>query len=142
MKYKPILLAFTVALAFLMGTSQSYAQQLYFMLASTTSVDNSGLLTHILPRFTKDSGVSVQVLALGTGQALDVARRGDADLVLVHDPDAEDKFMKEGHGIRRREVAWNDFIVVGPAADPAKIKANQDVLAALRAIWGAKAPFV
>src|SRR5678815_5382043 len=83
-------------------------------LASTTSVDNSGLLAAILPGFTQASGVTVRVLALGTGQALDTARRGDADLVLVHDPEAEQKFLDEGHGINRRQIAWNDFIIVGP----------------------------
>ena len=122
-KYTPISLAFAAVFALLMGISGSYAQQPYFVLASTTSVENSGLLAHILPLFTGESGVSVRVVALGTGQALDTARRGDADLVLVHDPEAEAKFISEGHGINRREVAWNDFVVVGPAADPAKIKA-------------------
>ncbi len=85
--------------ALLSGTSASHADQPYIVLASTTSVDNSGLLTHILPLFTGASGVSVHVVALGTGQALDTARRGDADLVLVHDPDAEAKFIGEGQGI-------------------------------------------
>jgi tungstate transport system substrate-binding protein len=131
-----------VVFALLSGISTSHADQPYIVLASTTSVDNSGLLTHILPLFTSASGVSVHVVALGTGQALDTARRGDADLVLVHDPDAEAKFMGEGQGITRREVAWNDFIIVGPAADPAKIKGNHDTLAALKAIWTANAAFV
>jgi tungstate transport system substrate-binding protein len=128
--------------ALLSGMSASHADQPYIVLASTTSVDNSGLLTHILPLFTGASGVSVHVVALGTGQALDTARRGDADLVLVHDPDAEAKFIGEGQGITRREVAWNDFVVVGPAADPAKIKGNRDTPAALKAIWAANAAFV
>ena len=114
----------------------------FITLASTTSVDNSGLLTHILPLFKKASGIDVRVVALGTGQALDVARRGDADLVLVHDPDAEQKFIDEGHGIDRREIAWNDFVMIGPSADPAKIKGGRDVVAAFKAIWNAKAPFV
>jgi tungstate transport system substrate-binding protein len=114
----------------------------YMVLASTTSLENSGLLTHVLPLFKQASGVDVRVVALGTGQALDVARRGDADLVLVHDPDAEAKFMNEGHGITRREIAWNDFIVVGPGADPAKIKGRRDVVAAFKAIWAAQVPFV
>ena len=84
------------------------------VLASTTSVENSGLLAAILPGFTKATGISVRVLALGTGQALDTARRGDADLVLVHDPEAEQKFIDDGNGINRRQIAWNDFIFVGP----------------------------
>jgi tungstate transport system substrate-binding protein len=114
----------------------------FITLASTTSVDNSGLLTHILPLFKQASGIDVRVVALGTGQALDVARRGDADLVLVHDPDAEAKFIAEGHGINSREIAWNDFVIVGPSADPAKLKGGRDVVAAFKAIWNAQAPFV
>jgi tungstate transport system substrate-binding protein len=112
------------------------------MLASTTSVDNSGLLAQILPAFTGDTGIAVRVLALGTGQALDTARRGDADLVLVHDPEAEERFLQEGHGANRRQIAWNDFILVGPAADPANIKGGKDAVAAFAAIAAAKAPFV
>jgi tungstate transport system substrate-binding protein len=135
-----------VLILFVLGTfiapRFARADDRFIVLASTTSVDNSGLLTHILPLFKQASGIDVRVVALGTGQALDVARRGDADLVLVHDPDAEAKFMDEGHGTNRREIAWNDFIIVGPAADPAKIKGGRDVIAALRSIWAAQAPFV
>lgn len=112
------------------------------ILASTTSVDNSGLLQAILPGFTKATNVSVKVLAQGTGQALDTARRGDADLVLVHDPEAEAKFIGEGHGINKRQIAWNDFIIVGPKADPAHVGGGHDALAALKAIAAAKAAFV
>jgi tungstate transport system substrate-binding protein len=130
------------ALASWIGVRASRAEDPYIVLASTTSVDNSGLLTHILPLFKRASGIDVRVVALGTGQALDTARRGDADLVLVHDPDAEKKFIDEGHGINRREIAWNDFIIVGPASDPAKLKGNKDVIAAFRAIWNANAAFV
>ena len=111
-------------------------------LASTTSVDNSGLLAAILPQFTKATGITVHVLAQGTGQALDTARRGDADLVLVHDPEAEQKFVGEGHGLKPRQIAWNDFIVVGPEADPAKIKGGHDAIAAFKAIAAAKAAFI
>src|SRR5437868_5948301 len=82
------------------------------VLASTTSVENSGLLARILPLFTKKTGIEVRVVAQGTGQALQTAARGDADLVLVHDPEAEDRFMAEGHGGERRQIAWNDFIIV------------------------------
>jgi tungstate transport system substrate-binding protein len=112
------------------------------VLASTTSVDNSGLLATILPGFTKATGISVRVLALGTGQALDTARRGDADLVLVHDPEAEQKFIDDGNGIDRRQIAWNDFIFVGPQSDPAHIVGTHDAVAALKAVASAKAPFV
>lgn len=112
------------------------------ILASTTSVDNSGLLQAILPQFTKATNVSVKVLAQGTGQALDTARRGDADLVLVHDPEAEGKFIADGNGINQRQIAWNDFIIIGPKADPAHISGGHDALAALKAIAAAKADFV
>jgi tungstate transport system substrate-binding protein len=112
------------------------------VLASTTSVENSGLLAHILPQFTRESGITVHVIAQGTGQALATAAHGDADLVLVHDPEAEAKFMAAGHGASRQEIAWNDFIIVGPDADPAHIAGTRDVLAAFRAIATAQVPFV
>lgn len=112
------------------------------VLASTTSVDNSGLLARILPEFTEKTGISVRVLAQGTGQALATAARGDADLVLVHDPEAEDRFIAEGHGVDRRQIAWNDFVVVGPVADQAHIAGARDTVAAFSAIAAAGAPFV
>jgi tungstate transport system substrate-binding protein len=112
------------------------------VLASTTSVENSGLLAHILPEFTSKTGISARVLAQGTGQALATAARGDADLVLVHDPEAEQQFIAEGHGAERRQIAWNDFIVVGPRADPAHIAEGQNAVAAFTAIAKAGAPFV
>jgi tungstate transport system substrate-binding protein len=135
-------LVFVVVALFAVAPKNAAAQDKFITLASTTSVDNSGLLTHILPLFKAASGIDVHVVALGTGQALDVARRGDADLVLVHDPDAEAKFMGEGHGVTKRELAWNDFVVIGPSADPAKIKGGHDVVAAFKAIWKAQPPFV
>jgi tungstate transport system substrate-binding protein len=112
------------------------------ILASTTSVENSGLLAHILPAFTKETGITVHVLAQGTGQALATATRNDADLVLVHDRDAEAKFIAAGNGIDRRQIAWNDFILVGPRADPTHIGGGRDAIAALKAIAAAHAPFV
>lgn len=112
------------------------------VLASTTSVDNSGLLANISREFTAETGIAVRVLALGTGQALAVTARGDADLILVHDPDAERRFMDEGHGAERREVAWNDFILIGPVADPARVAGGNDAAVALAAIAQAGAPFV
>jgi tungstate transport system substrate-binding protein len=112
------------------------------ILASTTSVENSGLLGHILPAFTKETGINVHVLAQGTGQALQTATRNDADLVLVHDPEAEEKFIAAGDGIDRRQIAWNDFIVVGPRSDPAHIAGTRDAVAALKAVASAQAPFV
>ncbi|HLJ00611.1 MAG TPA: substrate-binding domain-containing protein [Bradyrhizobium sp.] len=112
------------------------------VLASTTSVENSGLLANIVPQFTATTGISVHVVAQGTGKALDTARRGDADLLLVHDPDAETQFMKEGHGLTRRQIAWNDFILVGPSDDPAHVRGGNDSVAALKAIATVQAPFV
>jgi len=111
-------------------------------LASTTSVDNSGLLAAILPDFTKTTGITVHVLALGTGQALDTARRGDADIVLVHDPEAEQQFIDDGNGVNREQIAWNDFIIVGPSDDPAHVAGSHDAKAALTAIARAHAAFV
>src|SRR5215471_12338628 len=98
------------------------------VLTSTTSVEDSGLLGRILPLFTKATGIEVHVVAQGTGQALETARRGDADLVLVHDPEAEQKFISEGYGIDRRQIAWNDFVIVGPDNDPARIKPDLNTL--------------
>lgn len=112
------------------------------VLASTTSLDNSGLLARILPLFTEQTGIVVRVIAQGTGQALATAAHGDADLVLVHDPDAEAAFMAAGHGLTRVEVAWNDFVVVGPASDPAGVAGLRDAVAALRAIALTASPFV
>lgn len=111
-------------------------------LASTTSVENSGLLAAILPGFTRSSGIEVRVLAQGTGQALATAARGDADLALVHDPEAEAAFMAAGHGTTRREIAWNDFIFVGPKDDPARIAGTKDATAALKSVAAAATPFV
>ena len=112
------------------------------VLASTTSVQDSGLLTHILPQFTDETGITVHVLAQGTGQALATAAHGDADLVLVHDPEAEAAFMAAGHGASRTEIAWNDFVIVGPDADPAHVGGRTDATDALKAIAAAGVPFV
>ena len=133
-----------VATIFVPGVSSAADQppSQSIMLASTTSVENSGLLGHILPIFAKETGISVRVLAQGTGQALGTAARGDADLVLVPDPEAEQKFIAEGQGVDRRQIAWNDFIVVGPRADPAHVAGGRDAGAAFKAIAGVGAPFV
>ena len=112
------------------------------VLASTTSTEQSGLFHFILPIFEKDSGIAVKVVALGTGQALDVGRRGDADVLLVHDRAAEDKFVAEGYGVDRRDVMYNDFVLVGPAGDPAQIRGRSDVLDAFRQIAAKRARFV
>lgn len=114
----------------------------YITVASTTSTENSGLFGHLLPMFQAQTGIAVRVVALGTGQALDLARRGDADVVLVHDEAAEEKFLAEGFGISRQDVMYNDFVLVGPQADPAGIAGGHDVLAALKAIQSSQAKFV
>jgi tungstate transport system substrate-binding protein len=118
------------------------AQDKSIVVASTTSTEQSGLFGHILPTFTKKTGIAVKVVALGTGQALDVGRRGDADVVFVHDRAAEDKFVAEGYGVDRRDVMYNDFVLIGPKSDPAKVAGTKDVAAALKAVAAAKAPFV
>jgi tungstate transport system substrate-binding protein len=118
------------------------AQERTITVASTTSTEQSGLFGYILPRFTAKTGINVKVVALGTGQALDVGRRGDADVVFVHDKPAEEKFLAEGFGATRFEVMYNDFVLVGPKSDPAKIAGGKDVLEALRRIASAKAPFI
>jgi tungstate transport system substrate-binding protein len=118
------------------------AQDKFITLASTTSTEQSGLFKHILPVFEKKTGIQVRVVALGTGQALDLARRGDADVVFVHARAAEEKFVAEGHGVKRIPVMYNDFVIVGPKADPARVAGTKDVTEALRRIETAKAPFV
>ena len=110
-------------------------------MASTTSTEQSGLFGHLLPAFKVATGIEVKVVALGTGQALDVARRGDADVVFVHDQAAEEKFVADGYGVKRTPVMYNDFVIVGPGDDPARI-AGADTLGALRRIAATKAPFV
>lgn len=109
--------------------------------ASTTSTEQSGLFKHLLPRFTAKTGIDVKVVALGTGQALDVGRRGDAEVVFVHDTAAEEKFVAEGFATRRQEVMYNDFVLIGPKVDPARTR-GADILEGLRKVASAKAPFV
>lgn len=130
-------------LAFLLLASAPVAaQERFITVASTTSTDQSGLFGHLLPAFKRASGIDVRVVALGTGQALDVGRRGDADVVFVHDKPAEEKFVAEGFGTARVQVMYNDFVVIGPKADPAKVAGLKDVAEALRRIHAAQAPFV
>ena len=118
------------------------AQDKFIVVASTTSTEQSGLFGHILPVFQKNAGIQVRVVALGTGQALDLARRGDADVVFVHARSAEEKFLAEGHGVRRFDVMYNDFVLIGPKSDPAKMAGGRDILDALKKIKAASAPFV
>jgi len=118
------------------------AQERSITVASTTSTEQSGLFGHILPIFTRETGIAVRVVALGTGQALDVGRRGDADVVFVHDRAAEERFVAEGFGGPRRHVMFNDFVITGPTADPARIAGLGDTAEALRRIATARAPFI
>jgi tungstate transport system substrate-binding protein len=118
------------------------AQERSITVASTTSTEQSGLFGHILPIFTRETGIAVRVVALGTGQALDVGRRGDADVVFVHDRAAEERFVADGFGGPRRHVMFNDFVITGPAADPARIAGLGDTAEALRRIAAARAPFI
>ena len=118
------------------------AQERSITVASTTSTEQSGLFGHILPTFTRETGIAVRVVALGTGQALDVGRRGDADIVFVHDRAAEERFVAEGFGGPRRHVMFNDFVITGPTADPARIAGLGDTAEALRRIAAARAPFI
>jgi tungstate transport system substrate-binding protein len=144
MHFKKIAAVLCTSLACLIGNAVS-ADDRFIVVASTTSTEQSGLFGHILPLFEKDSGVKVRVVALGTGQALDTARRGDADVAFVHDKAAEEKFVAEGSGVERREVMYNDFVLIGPKSDPAKA-AGKDILEGLRRIAAVDAasrpPFV
>jgi tungstate transport system substrate-binding protein len=126
----------------LLAAGPAWSADNAIVLASTTSVEASGLLANILPQFTAKTGITVNVVAQGTGKALDTARRGDADVLLVHDPEAEQQFMDEGHGSVRRQIAWNDFIIVGPTADPAHVRGGNDSVSALKAVAAAQAQFV
>src|SRR4029078_1614752 len=118
------------------------AEDRSIVVASTTSKQDSGLFEHILPLFKAKTGIEVKVLAQGTGQALDTARRGDADVVFVHAKAAEEKFLAEGFGVKRYPVMYNNFILVGPASDPAGVKGTQDIVAAFKAIKEKKAAFI
>jgi tungstate transport system substrate-binding protein len=118
------------------------AEERFITVASTTSTEQSGLFRHLLPLFEKKTGIQVRVVALGTGQALDLGRRGDADVVLVHAPELEEKFVAEGWGVRRHPVMYNDFVVLGPKSDPARIAGTKDAAEAFRKIRAARAPFV
>ena len=120
-----------VAAAAVLSGGPVLAQYKSIVVSSTTSTQDSGLFGHILPLFKQKTGIDVKVIAQGTGQALDTGRRGDADVVFVHAKSAEEKFLAEGQGVKRYPVMYNDFIIVGPAADPAKIKGMKDAPAAL-----------
>jgi tungstate transport system substrate-binding protein len=134
-------LAITLA-ASLALSGGAVAQDKSIVVASTTSTQDSGLFGHILPMFKAKTGIDVKVVAQGTGQALDTARRGDADVVFVHAKPAEEKFLSEGFGVKRYPVMYNDFILVGPKGDPAGVKGSKDIVAALGAIKAKGADFI
>ncbi len=114
----------------------------FIVVQSTTSTENSGLFKHLLPKFTAKTGIEVRVVAVGTGQAIKNAQNGDGDVLFVHDKASEEKFVAAGWGVKRFDVMYNDFVVIGPAKDPAQIAGSKDVVAAFRKIAEAKAPFV
>ncbi|MBT9549922.1 MAG: extracellular solute-binding protein [Hydrogenophaga sp.] len=131
--------ALCVAVGLLLSTSA--LAQSSIVVASTTSTEQSGLFSHLLPEFKKTSGIDVKVVALGTGQAIDMARRGDADVLFVHDKVAEEKFVADGFSGKRQEVMYNDFVLIGPKADPAATKGS-DIVGALKKVATANAPFI
>jgi tungstate transport system substrate-binding protein len=135
-----ILLSALTALSLL--SSPAFAQEKSIVVSSTTSTEQSGLFGFMLPIFKMKTGIDVKVVAVGTGQALDIGRRGDADVVFVHDKPAEEKFVSEGYATKRVEVMYNDFVLIGPKSDPAKIGGGKDIKAAFQKIASAQAPFV
>jgi len=128
-----------IALGLALGSGGAHAEAI--IVASTTSTEQSGLFGYLLPAFTKATGIEVKVVAVGTGQALDMGRRGDADVEFVHDQTAEEKFLAEGFGVKRLPVMYNDFVLIGPTGDPAGVRGD-DVVAALRKVAAANTPFV
>ena len=135
------MLRIALLLASLLAATSAQAEDRFITLSSTTSTQDSGLFDHILPIFLAASGIKVHVIAVGTGQALAIGARGDADALLVHDRIGEDKFVADGFGIDRRDVMYNDFVIVGPASDPAKIRGLTDARKALNQISAAGAAF-
>jgi len=132
----------TVVFLLLLGSASAVAQEPFITVASTTSTEESGLFGYLLPSFTKETGIEVRVVAVGTGQALKIGEHGDCDVVFVHDRPAELAFVEQGFGIDRHEVMYNDFILVGPKADPAHVDGSKDIVASLRKIADAKSPFI
>jgi len=135
------LLAFALVALALVCPAASAQPGRFIVVASTTSTEQSGLFAHLLPAFRRATGIEVRVVALGTGQALDMGRRGDADVVFVHDPAAEARFVAEGYGLQRRPVMFNDFVLLGPTADPAGVR-GRDIVVAFGRLAKAGAAFV
>jgi tungstate transport system substrate-binding protein len=142
MLHRRTLIAAAALGALLVAAPQGYAQDKSIVVASTTSTQDSGLFDYLLPLYTQKSGVTVKVVAQGTGQALDTGRRGDADVVFVHARSAEMKFLSEGQGVKRYPVMYNDFVLIGPKSDPAGIKGMKDVAKAMQTIKDKQAPFI
>ena len=132
----------TLAVLVMLGGMPAFAQDQSIVVASTTSTQDSGLFDHILPLFEQKTGIDVKVVAQGTGQALDTGRRGDADVVFVHAKAQEETFIEEGFGVKRFDVMYNDFVLIGPKSDPAGVDGTSDIAAALVAIQTKQAPFV
>jgi tungstate transport system substrate-binding protein len=142
-KYSTLGSAALLAVGLFIGNGQATAQaQNSILVSSTTSTEQSGLFGHILPVFTNKTGIAVKVVAVGTGQALDIGRRGDADVVFVHDKAAEELFVSQGFSDKRQEVMFNDFVLLGPKSDPAKIAGGKDIQVALKKVAESKSAFV
>jgi tungstate transport system substrate-binding protein len=137
-----LFLTLGLAAALVVPRMAAAAQERSIVVASTTSTEQSGLFGWLLPKFTAKTGIAVKVVAVGTGQALDIGRRGDADVVFVHDRPAEDRFMAEGQGVKRYDVMYNDFVVIGPKSDPAHVGGGRDVVEAFRKIAQAHQTFI
>jgi tungstate transport system substrate-binding protein len=135
-------LAFAASLAVGPGSAPASAQVKSIVVASTTSTQDSGLFGHILPLFKTKNGIDVRIISQGTGQAIDTGRRGDADVVFVHARSAEEKFVAEGFGVKRFDVMYNDFVLIGPKADPAGVRGGKDIVLALKTIQAKALPFV
>jgi len=142
-KYSTLGSAALLAFGLLIGSGPAASQaQKSILVSSTTSTEQSGLFGHILPVFTNKTGIAVKVVAVGTGQALDIGRRGDADVVFVHDKAAEELFVSQGFSDKRQEVMFNDFVLLGPKTDPAKIAGGKDIQVALKKIADSNSAFV
>jgi tungstate transport system substrate-binding protein len=141
MHRRSVLLGTLLAAGLGLTLGPAIAQDKYITVASTTSTENSGLFGHILPMFQDETGIEVRVVAVGTGQAIELARNGDADVLFVHHKPSEEQFVADGFGVERHEVMYNDYVIVGPASDPAGIKGGKDAVAAMGQIAEAEAPF-
>ncbi|HXJ10342.1 MAG TPA: extracellular solute-binding protein [Burkholderiales bacterium] len=130
-----------IAVALLLSLP-AYGQDKFITVSSTTSTEQSGLFKHLLPVFENKTGIKVRVVAVGTGQALDIGRRGDADVVFVHAKPLEEKFLAEGHGVKRYDVMYNDFVLIGPRSDPARVAGTKDIVAAFQKIRKTQSAFV